>query len=138
MFITDVDLELWNETVIDRGSAWSVIILTEAICLYRSNPTKDQQGYRISVDLMFDHRWLQEDLIEVERNLASGGTISPKEVKSFTKGIIKSAFDLVMERDRSYTRDLALCDERFVAHCPDQARVAQTTLDAVMDPSKWV
>ena len=51
------------------------------------------------------------------------------------KRILRTGFELVMEREQAYTRDLYFCYEAFARHYPDREREMRRALELAVAPS---
>jgi len=54
---------------------------------------------------------------------------------SIMKRIVRAGFELVMERERAFTRDLYFCYEAFARHYPERERDMWRALELAVDPS---
>lgn len=59
--------------------------------------------------MMLNHRWLRDDIQE----LVEKRVFAKEDCKNMMKVMIRSGFELVMEREGQYTPDLFLCYHTF-------------------------
>jgi hypothetical protein len=50
------------------------------------------------------------------------------------KRFLRAGFELVMERERAYTRDLYFCHEAFARHCPERRGDMWRALELAVEP----
>lgn len=86
------------------------------------------------------HAWtIDRDLAETRAALRSPADLARRSARARCGGIarrlVRTGFELVMEREGRYTRDLGLCCDRFGAYYPDRAGLLCQALDLALRPS---
>jgi hypothetical protein len=59
----------------------------------------------------------------------------PETVRWVMKRLLRTGFELVMERERAFTRDLYYCYEAFARHYPGREPQARQALEYAVNPS---
>ncbi|MEM9822254.1 MAG: hypothetical protein AAF985_14320 [Bacteroidota bacterium] len=107
----------------------AVQIKTQSLCLFGDDVAAQIAPYRIERDLMLNSPWLAADLADYQANpsLASG--------RQLMKTILRSGFELVMQRMQAYTPDLYLCYRSFTKFYPRQEKLMKQALHNYLNPT---
>lgn len=122
----------FNLSVIDQMPKIGMLIKTQSLCWWGKDLSPNLPDYRPGKMMMLHYRWLAADwggLQEAKR---------PKQTdyQSFIKTLIRSGFELVMERLGKYTPDLYWCVQAFSQYYPQKALTLKKILNLYVQPLK--
>jgi predicted nucleotidyltransferase len=135
-FVTKV--EVMAVGVEQTEKTWLKFLLkTQCVCIYGMDlipaiePFKvGKEAYSHSLHIVQQMTDLQQELEEINE---------PEEIKGactwIMTAIVRAGFELVMERDRSYTRDLYPNYERFSAYFPEKEAEMRRILSLAIEPT---
>jgi hypothetical protein len=96
----------------------------------------DLPRYRLGSDIAFNCRRVRKHIDTSLRTISSNGNSSHSDACAWiTKRILRSGFELVMEREGVYTRDLYLCYESFSRHYGRREREMYEVLELAVNPT---
>ncbi len=112
------------------------LIKTQAVCVYGDDLASKIKPFRISE--MIGHSLFVEKELEKLPEYFEEARDSESEIKDLCswimKRIIRSGFDLVLEREQKFTRDLYLCFESFSKYYPDKSNEMKEVLNLCLNP----
>lgn len=120
-----------------KRSVWAELIKTQSICVYGKNlaseidpfELKDMVGHSYYIEKELDRL---PEIFEDEKN-------DPTELRDtcvwITRRIVRSGFDLVMEQEKKFTRDLFLCYESFSKYYPHKKEIMYKILNLSLNPT---
>lgn len=109
-----------------------MLIKTQSLCWWGNDISPRLPNYRPGTSMMLHHRWLAADWEE----LAGARACGESTYQSFIKTLIRTAFELVMERSGKYTPDLYWCVEAFAQYYPKKAITLKKILNLYVQPLK--
>jgi hypothetical protein len=131
-----------DDEVQSSGSYWQALLQTQGLCIYGEDLRSQFPRFAPS-HAMISHAFdLADDLAEAKMILRQlsptqldfESTISQK-CRWICKRLVRTGFELVMIRDRSFSRDLYPCYARFAHYYPDQAQLMYKALELAIQPS---
>jgi hypothetical protein len=130
-FVESVELSVFPVSQIGSDRILAGTIKTQSACVFGSDVAADIPGCRPGIE-MFAHGWdLPRDLATARHHLRQAGGSEP-EKQSWAnwalKRLIRSGFELVMERAGCFTRDLRPCCSIFGRYYPEQAASMEDAL----------
>ncbi|WP_199246035.1 hypothetical protein [[Phormidium] sp. ETS-05] len=143
LFCKKVELLLLSwEDIYQEKSVWPGIIQTKSLKIAGDDRPLNLPEFKPGVALInYAYTW-ETDLAQTLDILAK---LSPhnlnfavavkKQCAWITRRMIRTGFELVMERDQSYTPDLYYCCERFSVYFPEQKAAMQKALELAIIPS---
>ena len=121
-----------------------MLIATQAVCIWGQDIVEDLPKVRPdmtcihhSFDLEADLNQLIEDLLALPPNPSNRlqqQAYIRKLCQWSMKRILRSGFEIVMERDQCFTRDLHPCYERFSHYYPNQKSLMRQVLIWAINP----
>lgn len=108
----------------------SFILQTQSLCLHGIDIRVDLPNFQISSTMMLNKHWLSADIQE----LLEKRVFTKEDCKNVMKVVIRSGFELVMEREGQYTPDLYLCYQTFSKYYPEQEHSMRTCLHYFLNP----
>lgn len=111
----------------------AAMLKLQSICLWGENLIPHLPKVKPSFALARNYRWLTEDVTA----LRGADQLSDEEIKSLLKAILRSGFELVLEREGKYTTDLYPCYQSFSKYYPDwEPEMKQVLLYYLQVPSE--
>ncbi len=134
-FLSGVEVDLLPvETVLDRRNPYAFILKSEAACVHGEDLSERLERFHLS-EVNFQTRYfsdhLEEFLTEYPLEPDEG---RPGFVAWLAKRFLRLGMELVMERERCYTRDLYLCYESFAVHYPEEGASMYRVLGLAIHP----
>jgi len=134
-FVAYVEAQVLPLSTLHTSRWLTSTIKTQSACVYGTDFSRDIPGFKPGIELMFES-W------EFLRSLAVAGrigtTLNDREKIQRVyfwaiKRLIRSAFELVMERASCFTRDLYPCCQIFGRYYPEQAVSVSDALKFAID-----
>ncbi|UAW64458.1 hypothetical protein KMZ15_01865 [Mycoavidus sp. HKI] len=112
----------------------SMIIKTQSLCIHGPDIGPALPDCRPGLAMMMDAELLDRQLSAVEAELTSGRPVSPEQVQSLMKRILRTGFELVMERENRYATSLYLLYMCFSRHYPEREADMRWVLETFLNP----
>jgi uncharacterized protein len=136
-FATHIEAKVYrmHRVLFEPGYQYLRFLLkTQSVCVLGIDLSLQIAPYRPDRSIMFHADRLRTDLPKAKARLRDD-TYDAKEVcRWIAKALLRSAFELVIEREKRYTRDLYLCYEVFATHFPEREVDARRCLELALDP----
>jgi uncharacterized protein len=118
-----------------RGSRFT--IKTQSVCLWGEDLAPSIPSFKPGRDLVGHAYGIKEDIRQVVERLPSIDESSAIKGLSqwIMKRLVRTGFELVMEQERAYTRDLYPCYVAFSKHYPAQEQPMKHALEWAIAPS---
>ncbi|HEY9810144.1 MAG TPA: hypothetical protein V6D13_12515 [Halomicronema sp.] len=144
IFCKKVEIIIISEKELKQNySPWQGIIKTQSLWLLGHDFQTVFPNFKPGLALISHCFDLELDLNKALKNLENLSSLQlsfNREVKKncawICRRLIRSGFELVMEADQSYTRDLYLCYERFSFYFPQHQWLMKKTLELALEPSE--
>ncbi len=137
-FIKGVEMQISPLLGFEKRKAQGVLIKTQSICLYGENLADLTQKMKPGSNTIQHLPRLEEEIEETLESLKEEN-VSEARVKHMCswimKRIVRSGFELVMERSHQYTRDLYPCYEGFSKYYGDKEKEMYAALELVVCPT---
>lgn len=122
----------FSENIYASNPALAMIIKTQSILLYGPAISESIPAFKPSKEMMLNYRWLEKDL----QAFFAKANPQADEVQEITKVIIRSGFEVVMERVGKYTTDLYLCYQAFSEYYPNWSSKMNIMLYYYLNPEE--
>lgn len=113
----------------------NIILLNQSVCVY-GEPVHVPK-VRPGKEMMIHIPNLKKRTNLLEEKLEKATT--EEEIKSacvwFAKDVLRTGFELVMDRSQKYTRDLYLCYQTFAEYYPEKESQMRQVLDYALNPT---
>jgi uncharacterized protein len=133
-FVAGVEASVHRLDVAVASRPVAAMIKLVGACVHGEDLAPRIRGFRPGIELVF-HAWdLPRDTAWARRLLASASNpgLVDETCVWISKRLVRSGFELVMERAGCYTRDLAACRDLFAAYHPQQAAVMDEALSLAL------
>lgn len=131
-FVEDVEIQVYPLSNIPNNH----IILNQSVCVYGDSIKipKQKPGKEMSIHASgFHNRFVWFDKFLLEKDEAD------EEIKKdcvwLMKGLLRTGFEITMEREKKYTRDLYLCYETFSKYYPEKEPEMKEVLKLALNPT---
>ena len=126
-----------NEDIPPRKRGiWEELIKTQSVCVYGEDLAQSIQPFTLKE--MIGNAYFLKDTLKKLPGYFEEDKDSPEEIANscvwICRRIIRSGFDLVMEEEQKFTRDLYLCWESFSKHYPEQKTAMFDILNLCLNP----
>lgn len=122
----------FNSSVHEEMPRIGMMIKTQSLCWWGKDISHRLPNFRPGKAVMSNYRWLAADWNRVQGK----DSVSPISYQSFIKTVVRTAFELVMERLGKYTTDLYWCTEAFAQYYPKEGITLKKILNLYDQPLK--
>lgn len=137
-FLTDVEVIVLPHSRIAPSTA-GILIATQSACVWGPDLAEDLPAYRPGPQIAQHTLVLERELARASRLMEGQDVLEPPALERLSqrvsKHLVRAGFELVMEREGSYTRDLVLSYESFARHYPERAEELCQALELAIQPS---
>ncbi len=136
-FVTGVELGIVPLDEIQESKGDRIMIKTQSICVYGSSLADTLPPLRPGVDTAQHFEGIGREIDRTKQWLQGDHADEEIERKCtwIMKRIIRSGFELVMERSQKYTRDLYPCYEEFSKYYPEKKEEMYRVLQLAVSPT---
>lgn len=115
---------------------WPFFIKTQSLLLYGYDYASQLASYRPGVAIMGEALWLTQRMVEYRQRLNQPEWQEKPRLlcEWIMKAVVRAAFELTMEQQRCYTRDLSLCCQVFCRQYPQQADLCRRAVNWAIHP----
>ncbi len=114
-----------------------IMIKTQSVCIYGESLANTIPPMKPGTDTAQHVKYIQIEIIKTKQWLE--GEHTEEEIKRkctwIMKRMLRSGFELVMERSQKYTRDLYLCYEGFSEYYPEKKEAMYRVLELAVNPT---
>ncbi|HEY0980295.1 MAG TPA: nucleotidyltransferase [Candidatus Paceibacterota bacterium] len=136
-FIVGVEIGVVPLEEIPDSKGDRIMIKTQSICVYGNNLFSTLPALKPGVDTAQHFEGIEREINKTKEWLQEER--SEEEIKRrctwIMKRIIRSGFELVMERSQKYTRDLYPCYEEFSKYYPEKKEEMYKALELAVNPT---
>jgi hypothetical protein len=117
-------------------TTYKLMISTQCICLWGSDEDLELPRYRPGREILAHLIWLENDLSYCRKQLETADVSELEGLERWIcKRLLRAGFELVMEREQRYTRDLFPCYQSFSAHHPTMEPQMKSALRRAITPT---
>lgn len=128
---------------LQENKTLQALLKIQGCCLDGQDLIATCPAVRVGSQLLIHTPYLQQDLVRVQaelRQLQPGSPHFRDQVREscrwIAKRFLRTGYELVMEREHAYTRDLYPCYLGFARHYPDQTSTMYKALELAIAPSQ--
>lgn len=119
----------------DRDNPYTFIVKTEAACVYGESLVNSTKPYTLSPEIAIQTRYFEHHLGQFTAEYLNEPEEDKREyVVWLMRRFLRLGMELVMIKERRYTRDLYLCYESFAKHYPEQDAQMYRALTLAINP----
>jgi hypothetical protein len=126
-----------RELEVGHGRRLLFFLKTQGRCIAGTDLSSMIPRFKPSLDIAVQLPRLQKSIerASVELQCANDVVTVQQICQWITKILVRSGFELIMEQEKAYTRDLTACVERFARHYPMRAQSMRQALDMAVYPT---
>lgn len=137
-FVSNIDL--WLDTVQSFFSeiSYQVMLKTQAVCIYGNDLSKEVKPFKPGKEIAINVYKIRGDIKRFRKYFEE----KPNDLKllkhkcrSIMKRIIRTGFELVIDKVKKYTRDLYPCFKEFCKYYPEHKHGMQRALELAINPA---
>lgn len=113
----------------------AMLIKTQSRCIHGHDLSPGLPECSPGSAMMMDAELLERQWRSFKPALVSGSAIEPERVRSMTKRMLRSGFELVMEREGRYATSLYLLYKCFSKYYPEREPDMRWTLETFLNPN---
>lgn len=133
----DIDEEAFDRVLDGQSPVTAFNIKVNSTCLYGEDLAEELEPIKPGPDCITVANWFNQERLDNKITLLR--STEPIDVKSesmwLAKHILRLGFELVMEKDQSYTRDLYPSYEIFSKYYPEKEREMHNVLEMAINPT---
>lgn len=136
-FITKYDINYFTSKDIMTIPERFLLKLT-SFCIYGEDIKKKIENPKLGKDIWLSISALESDLNKLRVEIANGfynETNTKQTCIWLTKKIIRSAFELISEKESEYSRDLSFCVDCFTKYYPHKNAEINNVLNLFLNPT---
>jgi uncharacterized protein len=120
----------------DRRNPFTFLLQTQSCCIYGSSLQPQLAPYRPNIEIVGEALYLRERIEKYWNDIAAIDDAQQIKFQCtvLMKGLIRSAYDLVLPLEKQYTRDLYLCYESFIRHYPEHEVAMRQAIEWAIEP----
>ncbi len=123
----------------DPKRALRIMLKTQSVCVFGEDISSGISPIKLGRDACQHFQSLQSEITDTinffKYHWGSGVVQNQNRCSWIMKRILRTGFELVMEREQKYTRDLYPCFESFAHYYPEKRDPMYTTLELAINPT---
>ena len=133
-FVKDVEVMLsaFAKDFYQKNLRLAMIIKTQSLCIYGNDLNDSLPSFFPNKEMILNLTWLEEDV----HTFLQKEKITKDDCKEITKVIIRSGFEMVMEKEGKFTTDLYWCYHVFSKHFPEKEEAMKEMLHLFLNPTE--
>ncbi len=138
-FIEDVELMISSYSseygVLNPGL--KMIIKSQSVCIHGEDVSAGIHPYTPGEKMMLNIHWIEEEISEFKKFLSENGDSEKIKIacRKLMKVILRTGFELVMEKENQYTVDLYPCYKTFSKYYSEKENQMYRALELYLEPS---
>ncbi len=137
-FIDDVEIVVMTLKEFETDHNARMFLKTQGLNVYGQDLTTKIPDFKLGAEMVAHSLGLERSITSVEEFLKQNN--EPELIKTrckvIMKRIVRTGFEIVMERDQAYTRDLYLCWETFSKYYPEKSQEMYRALELAISPTE--
>ncbi len=131
-FVREVEimLTLFFKDFYQENPRLAMIIKTQSLCIFGNDLSESIPPFLPNKKMILNLTWLEEDVNEFLQK----EKITTQNCQEITKILIRSGFELVMEKEQKFTTDLYLCYDVFSKYFPNKEKEMREMLHLYLNP----
>ncbi len=131
-FVKEVEVMLtqYFKDFYQKNPRLAMMIKTQSLCIYGEDLKEKIPSFLPNKKMIINLTWLKEDVNDFLRK----EKITQKDCQVITKKMIRSGFELVIEKEQKFTTDLYLCYQVFSKYFPEKENAMRELLHLYLNP----
>jgi hypothetical protein len=132
-FVKELELMLtsYQDDFFNKNPRHSMIIKTQSLCIFGEDLSCSIPKFKPDKSMMLNYRWIDSDF----QDFLSDKEMSEEDFQSFLKVVIRTGYEIVMQKEEKYTPDLYCCYESFSRYFPEWEQAMKKVLFCFINPS---
>ncbi|WP_126147087.1 hypothetical protein [Synechococcus elongatus] len=142
-FCQGIEIAVIGYDALQVNQSLQTLLKIQGLCLWGQDLITTWPAVQVGPQLLIHQPHLERDLAAVQHELRQLLPSSPRfhvrmreSCRWITKRLLRTGYELVMEREQAYTRDLYPCYVGFARHYPEQAGAMYKALELAIAPSR--
>jgi uncharacterized protein len=138
-FVSSFDLSFFTLKDLlsnDDFMHWKFAIKIQSVCIFGQDLIQDLPNFKPTSEIIFSLANLEKRINKAKQQIFK--LFEPKSTKYWCswvmRSIVRSGFELVIEKERKYTNELSLCCKIFSIHYPERAKQMDIALNLAINP----
>ena len=135
-FVAGIEVGLEAYTgILERDNPYTFILKTEAACMYGGDLASEIAPYKFGPELAFQTKHFQQHLDLFWDEYPQEPEAEKADFLAWLmRRFLRLGMELVMVKEKRYTRDLYLCYESFAKHYPEKKGEMYRALELALNP----
>ena len=131
-FVSDVEMMLatYDEDFVESNLA--MIVKTQSVLLFGEDISERLKNYKADESMMLNFRWLEADILDFVK--INNVDFTLKKCSEMMKVILRTGFELVMNRIGKFSPDLYICYRDFSRLYPNKEKEIRQALNWYLNP----
>lgn len=131
-FIQEVEIMMtpYFEDFYQKNPRLGMIIKTQSLCIFGNNLDEKIPPFLPNEKMIINLTWLKEDI----NDFLQKEKMTNRDCQEITKILIRSGFELVMEKEQKFTTDLYWCYNIFSKYFPEKENEMREILHLYLNP----
>ncbi|MFP4008673.1 MAG: hypothetical protein ACLFV6_11815, partial [Spirulinaceae cyanobacterium] len=137
-FCTKIETQILSPEILSPASDWGIFLKTQGLNLYGVDFNPQLPPVSLGKHLISTAFQLEEDITQTCQDIRQFRYSRDRlrhKCAWLSRRLVRSGFELVMDREQAYTRDLYPCYLAFSRHFPEQERQMRRCLALSLNPS---
>lgn len=140
-FCTKIETQTLSQAeILSHSSDWGIFLKTQGLHLYGVDFLPQIPPVALGNHLISTAFQLEEDITQTCQDIRQFCYSRDRLLRKcawLSRRMVRSGFELVMDREQAYTRDLYLCYLAFSRHFPNQETQMRRCLSLAINPSRY-
>ncbi|EOY4514630.1 hypothetical protein ACP51X_001666 [Vibrio vulnificus] len=136
--VTEIELTHCHESEVIGNplGVWPFFIKTQSLNIWGTDYAHQLADYKPGCQIMGEAMWLPNRLLEYQQRLNDDKWKGREAFlcEWIMKAVVRAAFELTMETEKRYTRDLDLCYQVFSRHYPEYSEMCHQAMVWAVSP----
>lgn len=131
-FVREVEIMMtpYFEDFSQKNPGLAMIVKTQSLCIFGNDLSKTIPPFLPNEKMILHLTWLEEDV----NDFLQKEKTTTRDCQEVTKILIRSGFELVMEKEKKFTTDLYFCYHIFSKYFPEKEDEMREMLHLYLNP----
>jgi len=133
-FVKEVEIMLtqYFDEFFEKNPRLAMILKTQSLCIFGNDLSVKIPPFSPNKKMILNLTWLEDDV----NDFLKKEKITKRDCQEITKILIRSGFELVIEKERKFTTDLYLCYQVFSKYFPKKENEMREMLHLYLNPTE--
>ena len=131
-FVREVEIMMtaYYKDFYQKNPRLAMIVKTQSLCIFGNDLSEMIPPFLPNKKMILHLTWLEKDV----NDFLQKEKITKRDCQEITKILIRSGFELVMEKEQKFTTDLYLCYQVFSKYFPKKENEMREILHLYLNP----